>query len=132
MASPALEWVTQFPPDGKTVYAKPSMSVNVVAARTAHAALSDQAYVKKIASLNANDRQEFYNQANARMLLPRFRDELCSVECWQVWPDGGVAECQWRAGGRIFRRSKSTFVFLLACRTRCTLLARGMPACRIT
>lgn len=44
------------------------MSVNVCAARAARAALSDQAYVKKIASLNANDRQEFYNQANARML----------------------------------------------------------------
>lgn len=45
-----------------------SMDVNVVAARVALAAISDTAYVKKIASLNADDRQEFFNQANARML----------------------------------------------------------------
>jgi histidinol-phosphate aminotransferase len=44
------------------------VDVNVVAARVALAALSDQAYVKKIAALTANDRQEFFNQANARML----------------------------------------------------------------
>jgi histidinol-phosphate aminotransferase len=44
------------------------MDVNVVAARVALAALSDQAYVKKIATQNSNDRQEFFNQANARML----------------------------------------------------------------
>jgi histidinol-phosphate aminotransferase len=43
-------------------------SVNVVAARTAIAALSDQPYVKKVVLLNSNDRQEFYNQVNARML----------------------------------------------------------------
>ncbi|HEY1467429.1 MAG TPA: aminotransferase class I/II-fold pyridoxal phosphate-dependent enzyme, partial [Candidatus Acidoferrum sp.] len=43
-------------------------SVNVVAARTAIAALSDQPYAKKVGSLNSNDRQEFYNQVNARML----------------------------------------------------------------
>jgi histidinol-phosphate/aromatic aminotransferase/cobyric acid decarboxylase-like protein len=45
-----------------------AMDVNVVAARVALAAISDAAYVKKIASLNADDRQEFFNQANARML----------------------------------------------------------------
>jgi histidinol-phosphate aminotransferase len=44
------------------------MDVNVAAARVALAAVSDAAYVKKIASLNADDRQEFFNQANARML----------------------------------------------------------------
>jgi histidinol-phosphate aminotransferase len=44
------------------------MDVNVVAARVALAALSDPTYVKKIVSLNADDRQEFFNQANARML----------------------------------------------------------------
>jgi histidinol-phosphate aminotransferase len=44
------------------------MDVNAVAARVALAALSDPEYVKKIALLNADDRQEFYNQANARML----------------------------------------------------------------
>jgi histidinol-phosphate aminotransferase len=43
-------------------------SVNAVAARVALAALEDSTYVKKIAALNANDRQEFLNQANARML----------------------------------------------------------------
>jgi histidinol-phosphate aminotransferase len=45
-----------------------AMDVNVVAARVALAAISDQAYVKKIAAVNADDRQEFFNQANARML----------------------------------------------------------------
>jgi histidinol-phosphate aminotransferase len=45
-----------------------AMDVNVVAARVALVAISDQAYVKKIASVNADDRQEFFNQANARML----------------------------------------------------------------
>ena len=44
------------------------MDVNVVAARVALAALSDPAYVREIAFLNSNDRQEFFNQANARML----------------------------------------------------------------
>ena len=44
------------------------MDVNAVAARVALAALSDREYVKKIVLLNSNDRQEFYNQANARML----------------------------------------------------------------
>ena len=44
------------------------MGVNVVAARVALAALSDPAYVQKIATLNSNDRQEFFNQVNARML----------------------------------------------------------------
>jgi histidinol-phosphate aminotransferase len=44
------------------------MDINAVAARVALAALSDPEYIKKIALLNADDRQEFYNQANARML----------------------------------------------------------------
>ena len=44
------------------------MGVNLVAARAALSALSDPGYLKKIVSLNSNDRQEFYNQANARML----------------------------------------------------------------
>src|SRR2546429_13391 len=43
-------------------------SINVVAARVAFGALADTAHVKKIAHLNSNDRQEFFNQANARML----------------------------------------------------------------
>jgi len=45
-----------------------AMGVNIVAARAAYAALEDQAYIKKIASRVADDRQEFYNQAYARML----------------------------------------------------------------
>ena len=42
--------------------------INAVAARVALAALSDTAHVKKMIMLNTNDRQEFFNQANARML----------------------------------------------------------------
>jgi histidinol-phosphate aminotransferase len=45
-----------------------SMGVSLVAARVALAALSDPAYVKKTSKLNEDDRQEFFNQANARML----------------------------------------------------------------
>ncbi len=44
------------------------VGVNIIAARAAKAALEDQAYVKKIVARVADDRQEFYNQANARML----------------------------------------------------------------
>jgi len=43
-------------------------NVGPVAAKTAIAALSDQAYVKRIAKRNEDDRQEFFNQVNARML----------------------------------------------------------------
>src|SRR4029077_16562198 len=44
--------------------------VNVGAARAAAAALDDQEYVRISARRNADDRQEFLNQANARMLRP--------------------------------------------------------------
>jgi histidinol-phosphate aminotransferase len=44
------------------------MGVNIVATRAAIAAIEDQGYVKKILAHVADDRQEFYNQANARML----------------------------------------------------------------
>lgn len=44
------------------------MDVSAVGARVALAALADTAYTKKIAAANANDRQEFFNQVNARML----------------------------------------------------------------
>ena len=44
------------------------MDVSVVAARVALAALSDAVYVKRITKRNEDDRQEFFNQANARML----------------------------------------------------------------
>lgn len=43
-------------------------AINAVASRVALVALSDTAHVKKIITLNTNDRQEFFNQANARML----------------------------------------------------------------
>ena len=43
-------------------------NINGVAARVALAALSDTAHVKKTITLNSNDRQEFFNQANARMV----------------------------------------------------------------
>jgi histidinol-phosphate aminotransferase len=42
--------------------------VNVVAAATAVAALDDVEHVRVSASRNTDDRQEFFNQANARML----------------------------------------------------------------
>ena len=45
-----------------------AMGVNIVAARATKAALEDQADVRKIVDRVADDRQEFYNQANARML----------------------------------------------------------------
>lgn len=44
------------------------MDVNGIAARAALAAVSDSSYVKKVAIINANVRQEFLNQVNARML----------------------------------------------------------------
>jgi histidinol-phosphate aminotransferase len=42
--------------------------VNIVAATTAVAALADVEHVRMSASRNADDRQEFFNQANARMV----------------------------------------------------------------
>ena len=44
------------------------LDVNVVAARAAAAALDDAEHVRVCAERNANDRQEFLNQVNARML----------------------------------------------------------------
>jgi len=44
------------------------MGINIIAARAAVAAVADQPYVQKIVARVADDRQEFYNQANARML----------------------------------------------------------------
>jgi len=43
-------------------------NVNVLAAKGAIAALDDVDHVQRSSSLNADDRQEFLNQANARML----------------------------------------------------------------
>jgi histidinol-phosphate aminotransferase len=44
------------------------LGVSAVAARAASAALDDSEYVRTAAMRNANDRQEFLNQVNARML----------------------------------------------------------------
>jgi histidinol-phosphate aminotransferase len=43
-------------------------AVNVIAARAAAAALGDPQHVRQSVNRNADDRQEFLNQANARML----------------------------------------------------------------
>ena len=45
-----------------------SNDVNIVAARAAEAALGDQEYVRSRVNTIADERQEFLNQANARML----------------------------------------------------------------
>jgi histidinol-phosphate aminotransferase len=45
-----------------------SDGVNALGARAAAAALDDVAHVRKIVEANENDRQEFLNEANARML----------------------------------------------------------------
>ena len=45
-----------------------SMDVNIVALRAGAAALGDREHVRLSVQRNANDRQEFYNQATARML----------------------------------------------------------------
>jgi histidinol-phosphate aminotransferase len=47
---------------------RPPAAINVVAARAAVAALDDAGYVQASRTRNADDRQEFFNQANARML----------------------------------------------------------------
>jgi histidinol-phosphate aminotransferase len=44
------------------------LGVSVVSAKAAAAALDDSEYVRMAAKRNANDRQEFMNQVNARML----------------------------------------------------------------
>jgi histidinol-phosphate aminotransferase len=43
-------------------------NVNVIAARGAAAALDDEAYIRSSMTLTTDERQEFLNQANARML----------------------------------------------------------------
>jgi histidinol-phosphate aminotransferase len=42
--------------------------VNIIAAKAAIAALADTEYVRECLKRNADDRQEFFNQANARMV----------------------------------------------------------------
>jgi len=43
-------------------------SVSIISAKAAAAALDDDAHVRFTAKRNADDRQEFVNQVNARML----------------------------------------------------------------
>lgn len=66
------------------------MDISVVAARAALAALTDQAYVKRVATLNGNDRQEFFNQANARML--RCLDSQTNFVLFRVGRSGKEVE----------------------------------------
>jgi len=47
---------------------RPLWSVNAIATRAAAVALEDQDYVRECAKRNTDDRQELYNQINARML----------------------------------------------------------------
>ncbi len=89
------------------------MDVSVVAARVALATLSDPAYVKKIAKLNEDDRQEFFNQANARML--RCLDSqtnfvlLRTATTGKTWWTCSVPEAC--LSPRTILTSKSTFVY---------------------
>jgi histidinol-phosphate aminotransferase len=48
--------------------ARLQFDVNVIAARAAVAALNDSQYVRACSQQNANDRQEFFNSANGRMM----------------------------------------------------------------
>ena len=60
--------VASSPLSNRLAQRKLAFGVNLFGARAAKAALDDQAYVKKIVAQVENDRQEFYNQANARMV----------------------------------------------------------------
>jgi histidinol-phosphate aminotransferase len=73
------------------------MGVNTVGARVALAALSDSTYVKKIANVNSNDRQEFSNQVNARML--RCLDSQTNFVFMRTGGSGKEAAEQLRADG---------------------------------
>jgi histidinol-phosphate aminotransferase len=73
------------------------MDVSVVAARVALASLSDPAYAKKIAKLNEDDRQEFFNQANARML--RCLDSQTNFVLLRTGTSGKEAASMLRAKG---------------------------------
>jgi histidinol-phosphate aminotransferase len=68
-----------------------SDGVGVVAARAAAAALDDREYVRLTAGWNTDDRQEFLNQANARML--RSIDSLANFVMLNTGrPAGTVSE----------------------------------------
>lgn len=73
------------------------MGINVAAARAAFAALSDPDYTKKIAKLNEDVRQEFFNQANARML--RWLDSQTNFVLLRTETSGREAANTLRARG---------------------------------
>lgn len=83
------------------------MDVNGVAARVALAALSDTAYVKKIAKVNEDDRQEFFNQANARML--RCLDSQTNFVLLRTMTDGKEVASALRTKGVLVGAGYSSF-----------------------
>jgi histidinol-phosphate aminotransferase len=76
-------------------------SINSVAARVALVSLADAAYAKKIAMLNSNDRQEFFNQANARML--RCLDSETNFVLMRTFVSGKETVAMLRAKGVLVR-----------------------------
>ena len=76
-------------------------SISTVAARVALVALGDAAHVKKIAMVNANDRQEFLNQANARML--RCLDSETNFVLMRTFVNGKETAEMLRAKGVLVR-----------------------------
>jgi histidinol-phosphate aminotransferase len=82
-------------------------SINTVAARVAPVALADTAYVKKIAMANANDRQEFFNQANARML--RCLDSETNFVLMRTFVSGKETAEMLRARGVLVRAEYTGF-----------------------
>ena len=82
-------------------------SINVVAARVAFGALADTAHVKKIAHLNSNDRQEFFNQANARML--RCLDSETNFVLMRTFVSGKETAEMLRAKGVLVRAEYPEF-----------------------
>jgi histidinol-phosphate aminotransferase len=82
-------------------------SINAVAARVALAALSDAAQVKKMFTLNSNDRQEFFNQANARML--RCLDSETNFVLLRTFSTGKETAEMLRGKGVLVRADYSAF-----------------------
>lgn len=83
------------------------MDVSVAGARAALAALTDMAYTKKIATINANDRQEFFNQVNARML--RCLDSQTNFVLMRTGSSGKEAAEMLRSKGILVSAGYSSF-----------------------
>ena len=75
--------------------------INAVAAHVAFVSLGDSAHVKKIVTLNSNDRQEFFNQANARML--RCLDSETNFVLMRTFSGGKETADMLRAKGVLVR-----------------------------